>query len=102
MIAGGASLAPSRWSLPAYATEARIRSWCFANPFSLRASAFEDLSSDGTPQSAEFGVSKLALAVPGGSTDVMTILLGLEGGAVQGADEPVAAHAAVIKGGPGV
>jgi len=35
-------------------------------------------------QSEEFGVSKLALAVSGGLTDVMDIRLGLEGGAVQG------------------
>ena len=28
MMAGGASLAPRRWSLPAEATEMRSRSWC--------------------------------------------------------------------------
>ena len=28
MIAGGASLAPSRWSWPMFATEARSRPWC--------------------------------------------------------------------------
>ena len=30
MIAGGASLAPSRWSWPALATDARSSSWCLS------------------------------------------------------------------------
>ena len=30
MIAGGASLAPRRWSWPAFATEARSRPWCLS------------------------------------------------------------------------
>ena len=59
---------------------------CFSDPFTIRASASKDLSvpPNGALESEEFGVSKLASAVPGGPTDVMDIRLGLEGGAVQG------------------
>ena len=57
---------------------------CFSNPFSIRAAASKDLDDSNTLESEEFGVSNLALAVPGGFTDVMDIRLGLAGGAVQG------------------
>ena len=30
MIAGGASLAPSRWSWPTFATDARSSAWCLS------------------------------------------------------------------------
>ena len=33
MIAGGASLAPRRWSWPAAATEARSSCWCLLTPW---------------------------------------------------------------------
>ena len=33
MIAGGASLAPSRWSWPAAATDARSSCWCWLTPW---------------------------------------------------------------------
>lgn len=56
---------------------------CFTRPFDLRASAFADVSGNGSIEGDEAGVSKLTAAVPGAATDVGDIKLG-PNGTIQG------------------
>ena len=90
MIAGGASLAPRRWSWPMLATEARSRPWCLLTAWITAAQKNRKL------RFSRRGVARVHEVVPGvGAHRPVVVLAGaVDAGErllVQQADEPVLA-----------